>query len=574
MLNRAPPPARPLSALSLPAMSVIRLPGNKTTTTPEERCEALIDEARRGAAAHVEREARQWRSQAQAAGDTHIASLASHALGTSLLIQSRNAEAVTTLVEVVQAARESGDLNRYVRALVQSASALADMGAYHRALDLLGDAARLADDSVGARARYTLHAVRAHIAYCVRDFGGALANASIAQSHADSDPGGVSRLINRWRVGEMLAGQAFDALRRGETLGEMQLHAASQHLEATVREAAKLKVIRVSAVCQASIALIAVWRGEQAKARRILVAHQQDLAEQAALDIRFRFACIEVTLDMAAGIGDPTRVTALFEAHAAAPLIERSAWARLVGDVARRLRHAEAAARAYERALALQDELATVFGEGLAAVVRLRDDLEQLRKSSEATLADLSAARTGRALLEARVMHLQHEASVDPLTKITNRRGLDLLFNALDHASPNDPLALAFVDIDFFKDINDQLGHAAGDAVLTRVADAMRRVVREQDMVARYAGDEFVLVFPGASLKVAAAVCERLMQTLAATEDDGSGAWMAPTLSIGIALRRPGEAMRELQARADAALYQAKENGRAQAYVDQGDIQG
>ena len=142
------------------------------------RCEALINEARRGNAMHIEREARRWRAEAQVAGHTAELVLASHALASSLLMQSRGAEAIPIFVEVAQGARDAGDLDRYVRALVQSARALADMGAHHRALELLSDAGKLADDSVSERARYILHAVQADIAYWVRDYVQALAYAA------------------------------------------------------------------------------------------------------------------------------------------------------------------------------------------------------------------------------------------------------------------------------------------------------------------------------------------------------------------------------------------------------------
>ena len=134
------------------------------------RCEALIDESRRGSVSHVETTARQWRADATRADNARSTGLPAHALGTCLPIQSRNAEAIAVLVDAAESARDHHDWDRYVRALVQSASALTDMGAHHRALEPLADASRLSDQPISERARYVMHSVRAAIATQVRNF--------------------------------------------------------------------------------------------------------------------------------------------------------------------------------------------------------------------------------------------------------------------------------------------------------------------------------------------------------------------------------------------------------------------
>lgn len=530
------------------------------------RCEAFIDEARRGDAAQVECDTRRWRAEVMATGNAQQVYLATHALASSLLIQSRGAEAIPLLVEVTQAARETNDLDRYVRALVQSASALAGMGAHHRALELLIDASRLADDSVSARAHYTLHSVRARIEFLGRDYDQALAHAATAQQHADREQGGVSSLINRWHTAEIRFAQAIDAIRLGDDAGVEQLAVAADDLAATAHDADTAQVARVAICCYAVGAFAAIWRGDCNFARKILAAQQQSYLAHPSVDVRFRFACAETALRLADGKSDAAEIDALFDRHQSAPLVVRIMWARLVGDVASAKDNMPVADCAYRRALMLHDSLASELNVGLAAVTRLRSDLDQLRDTAHAALTELSAARNGRDTLEAQVLHLQMETTIDPLTKLINRRGLEARFNIWDHSPAAEPLTLAFVDIDFFKQINDTQGHATGDRVLAAVADAMRREVRDEDVIARYAGDEFLVVFP-APLPIAVSVCERLMQRLPCAAQSDIGTGVLPTLSIGIAARRAGETMQSLQARADAALYRAKQGGRARYCV-------
>ncbi|RYY42606.1 MAG: GGDEF domain-containing protein [Sphingomonadales bacterium] len=142
----------------------------------------------------------------------------------------------------------------------------------------------------------------------------------------------------------------------------------------------------------------------------------------------------------------------------------------------------------------------------------------------------------------------------DPLTGALNRRGLDqaaapVLASARRHGRK---LTMVIADLDQFKAINDTNGHAAGDEALRRFALAVHALIREDDLFARLGGDEFCLLLSEATPGSAALVTERIRSSLGENL----------TASFGVATRREGEPLDSLLARADAALYQAKQDGR------------
>lgn len=160
---------------------------------------------------------------------------------------------------------------------------------------------------------------------------------------------------------------------------------------------------------------------------------------------------------------------------------------------------------------------------------------------------------------------LQFAAATDILTGIANRRRFDeqLAQSMQRTRATQAPMALAYLDIDRFKAINDSLGHHAGDEVLKEFASRLARSVRASDLVARLAGDEFVIIFEG--VKSAAEVRQigaKIIDAIRAPFDLASGA-LPVTTSIGIAIFRAGELTpAQLLHLADQALYQAKGQGR------------
>jgi len=160
--------------------------------------------------------------------------------------------------------------------------------------------------------------------------------------------------------------------------------------------------------------------------------------------------------------------------------------------------------------------------------------------------------------LEARLEHL---ASTDELTGVTNRRRLFELAKAeIDRSDRYErPFSVAMIDVDHFKRLNDEHGHAAGDEALRTLVRIVAKVLRKVDVLGRYGGEEFLLLLPETDAAGALDVAERVRATVAA-ESGGSG--HAMTVSAGVAQRKREEHLDALLRRADDALYAAKQGGR------------
>ena len=154
------------------------------------------------------------------------------------------------------------------------------------------------------------------------------------------------------------------------------------------------------------------------------------------------------------------------------------------------------------------------------------------------------------------------ESQKDVLSGVFNRRGIEIKLAAeLKHIQRGrHKLSVALIDVDYFKSINDIQGHAAGDNALREVAETISTHLRGRDHLGRYGGDEFLLILPATACTVALSVTERLNQ--AVSDRSKSGRNMPITLSIGITEAVPDDNAVTLIARADKALYQAKNDGR------------
>lgn len=162
------------------------------------------------------------------------------------------------------------------------------------------------------------------------------------------------------------------------------------------------------------------------------------------------------------------------------------------------------------------------------------------------------------------VAELDRLARTDPLTGLPNRRVLEERLEEELHRSARSrrSFALAIVDVDHFKSINDTYGHPAGDEALQRFANALRAQARHADFVARFAGDEFAIILLDVDPPKARVILERTVEVIRTVELSNGASLSA---SVGAALSYPVDSAESIIERADAALYQAKQAGRDRA---------
>ncbi|MCA0244702.1 MAG: GGDEF domain-containing protein [Proteobacteria bacterium] len=191
--------------------------------------------------------------------------------------------------------------------------------------------------------------------------------------------------------------------------------------------------------------------------------------------------------------------------------------------------------------------------------------LSQLRGRSqlfvttvEAEQVRLEARRAGERAARAEV-----SARIDQLTGLGNRRELEQRWTPLVQRLQDEqrPLALAMLDLDHFKQVNDRFGHAVGDHVLVALAGLLRDNMRGDDLIIRTGGEEFLLVLPEADRDAALHICDRMRQRVAAHDWGRLHAGLTVSVSVGVAAAPPYE-LRALIVRADVALYEAKRAGR------------
>ena len=193
-------------------------------------------------------------------------------------------------------------------------------------------------------------------------------------------------------------------------------------------------------------------------------------------------------------------------------------------------------------------------------------ETRRLRPSDQLAAAERKVAQATRNIEAMRNELEQVKAMLhqDPLTATLNRRGIEEAFR--QEASRCDRhgvrMCIALIDLDNFKSINDTLGHQSGDNVLVHLAEILRATLRPTDRIGRFGGEEFLLLLPETALKESAGVLARIKRELCAKPLIEKELPLKITFSGGIAERTEREPLDALIARADAALYQAKNAGK------------
>ena len=185
-------------------------------------------------------------------------------------------------------------------------------------------------------------------------------------------------------------------------------------------------------------------------------------------------------------------------------------------------------------------------------------------------MGELRMRLTARKIeLQNAVATIRELAQVDELTRLSNRRHVfELLKAELARCVRSaEPLSLVLIDLDHFKAVNDRHGHAVGDAVLREFAQALREGLRETDGAGRWGGEEFLLVLPRMPAGAAAAFVDRLRGVVSGRSLDASVPELRVSFSAGVSECLVGEVVQDAIARADRALYEAKDAGRGRTRV-------
>ena len=181
------------------------------------------------------------------------------------------------------------------------------------------------------------------------------------------------------------------------------------------------------------------------------------------------------------------------------------------------------------------------------------------------TISDRTSLLTATTALEEANRHLARLSQRDSLTDMYNRGyAYEILIHELGRGRRygQHPTSVLILDLDHFKKINDARGHLIGDEVLRQVSQTLKRSVREVDIPGRYGGEEFIVIMPETPLEGAHQVAERIRTAVAALRIEARGGPVPISVSIGVAERREGEGADQILARADSALYEAKNAGR------------
>ncbi|MEQ1772143.1 MAG: diguanylate cyclase [Burkholderiales bacterium] len=232
--------------------------------------------------------------------------------------------------------------------------------------------------------------------------------------------------------------------------------------------------------------------------------------------------------------------------------------------------------------------------ENLSQKIRQTDDVNQLNLLLEEVLRETrdvqaSTLRSRQEVLAARqkvdeaerkvaeletaLQNVSEKVHTDYLTGTLNRRGLKEAFDRELAISEREktPTSVALLDIDNFKELNDNFGHQVGDDVLAHLATLIKETVRPGDSVARYGGEEFLILLPNADIEQATAVLTRLQRALTKHFFLHDNCKVLITFSTGVTRHLPGESQESVIARADGALYQAKRSGKNRVVAVQAD---
>lgn len=211
-------------------------------------------------------------------------------------------------------------------------------------------------------------------------------------------------------------------------------------------------------------------------------------------------------------------------------------------------------------------EIGQVLDEVMTQTVAMRDETRRSHDELQITRERVRSAEAELAAMQQALDQASRLMRHDTLTSVLNRRGLEDMFakESARAGRRHTPLCIALLDIDNFKRLNDTLGHDSGDSALLHLTGVIRRFLRPQDTLARYGGEEFVILYPETTLDQAEAALVRLQRELTRSFFMSGQMKVVITFSAGVTPLAAGESLQQILARADAAMYRAKQSGKNQ----------
>lgn len=214
-------------------------------------------------------------------------------------------------------------------------------------------------------------------------------------------------------------------------------------------------------------------------------------------------------------------------------------------------------------------ELNKILDEVLRETRTIQDEALVARDRMVQAQQEVQEAEERIEALEAKLQHMSELVREDQLTGSLNRRGLDDVYEreAARSERRGTPLCIALLDLDNFKRLNDTYGHQAGDNALRHLVNIVKDTLRTMDVIARFGGEEFLIMLPETTIEEAAAAMTRLQRELTRQFFLHDNEKLLITFSAGVALRRPNEEQAALVKRADQAMYEAKKSGKNRVVV-------
>ncbi|WP_068085396.1 tetratricopeptide repeat-containing diguanylate cyclase [Novosphingobium rosa] len=511
--------------------------------------------------------AEQVRNEALANGSQHIYALSTSQLSWYYFMTARYEQGAVHALEAIELWQVTGDAAREASCRCYYAWQLCQMGmpgAEHEAMQALRQAEKAGDPAALCLAQNTV----AVVLWMYKQFEQALdfSTQAVALARTVDDPVALGWwLINDGGIrGDHAAIKAAQGDRR-------DLVATVDHATSLTEEALALALAHQdhwgARICLGNLAEFALHLGDTDRAMAHMDHWQQLPGELGDRDLTQYHRCNGQVLIAQGRIDEAIVALKTGVEHA-----------DQVNDLESGVPGCQALAEAYERkgdfkmALHWHREFhehyvryCTHTAQRSARVAATQYETEQLRNQSETARLQAQALEVSNLELTQETDRLKKANLEDPLTGLYNRRALEAALAETQKTGA--AYAIALLDVDHFKRINDRFSHLVGDEVLRQIAGILGGLIRKSEFLARFGGEEFVLLMPDMGSAEAAVLCERLRSAVEAWNWAEQNTELAVTISIGIASTDGTDAPTAILAAADALLYQAKAKGRNRVEV-------